>query len=467
VFRKQHILDMLDRVLPLGRPGTMRQLARRLDSPSVDQSIPAEWELAILAAAGSLFPIEIEPKLLPGQGTRPDCLLHSDGCGSMLLEIYSPNESSLITEHRMQNASETINDFAKTIGSESADRLSFEFGEWEETRHGQSYRVPSVAAHLSINAILENRLEPFLKNPDPRVISLDVPTVIEVRITKHARRIHQVNYHCPIPPILQAGVSTVKSELERKARTQLQPFSRNHICGLVVCDAGASFLSRPDSVATNPSASKQRLFAEIFEMVPIQFVMTTGVEYWSHNSFLGFGTYEDRHRYRRELYFHPDLEERLRGCVEDVMARVVENLPQPYQSGWSTRHARRAHGGKPVFRDYSSSRIAWKLGGPMRLSFSSRALLDLVSGRMSNEDFRRALNITSDPGVLKMLQRKVIVGASFAPDPKNADDGLISVELEDDIGHLTLSDYVTLRLRDSRGRTEAQGSSGEHTNKGG
>lgn len=419
-----------------------RDIVQRLNSRKlVDQALPAELELALLWAVGSLGDLEIEPEWW-GDAKRPDGVTDALVSGrTTAIEIAAPNDNAISGEEAMDAIAVQISDVASRARKGSGHHLYFRFGSESGYEEGQyfrrrlappGYRLPVDQAEAVTRWIASG-------NAGQSRLRLLGPG-LDVEIEHTERR--QVRYH-NIWSSMPAETHSLEDNplfelLVRKAR-QLRAAAPGTLRVLFLADAGSTLLRYVGRGGMEIDHTQRYVAAR---QIIRHFLDTRSsnvdavVTFSPRKDFSSFGEVDGLGRKIRwwmvGFFGTPALPE-----PPETLDRIAAMLPTPHYEGYQARS---------LFRQgaFSPAATGQYIGMTYRIDtkterhsveFPARMLLDLLAGRLSEAQFRRQLDGRDKASnIFKVwLDRGMTIsGAEMAPRDIDEDDDHLILHFTDD-----------------------------------
>jgi hypothetical protein len=388
-FTRRRLQHMLAHLATHLSDKKQRDLHARLESSRVDQALPAEMELGLLWALSSIGEIEVEPEWWEGNG-RPDAYTESLFPGvPTAIEIAAPNDNRISGEEAMDRIAEQFCTFANKIRRGVGSHLYFKFMEESGYEGNQYFRRRLAPANYQLTAKAIDVLRSWIESGEIERVPLRiVETGLDVEIEK--RKHKQIRYHrvwSSMPPETHSIENNPLYELLRRKLDQLGGTPAGILRYIFLADAGSTLLRRIGSAGEIDSTRRRVSGREIIS----QFVRDYSDRLDSVVVFAPHRKSQLMNQGRLEwsivTFDRPGLE------VDDSgLARLAESLPAPRFEGYQARSLFRQGAFSPKAR-------GWHLGmtiydsrnGQMNVKVSARALVDLLAGRITAEQFRFAL----------------------------------------------------------------------------
>lgn len=416
---------MLDDLHPYLTESKARDLLNKLEHRTrIDQALPAEFELALLWALSRLGPIDIEP--MGENSTGPDTFSEALVPGQRVaVEIAAPNDNEISGEAAMDAVAQTFRTFANGIRKMSGDYLYFQFQVSSGYEKGRYYRRRLAPVDYKMSTETQAQMRAWITSGASGEIRVS-ENGLNVRITrtKH-KQTRYFNIWSSMPPETHSLSGNPLYKLLVRKRSQLKSLPDGTRRFIFLGDAGSTLLryigTSGELDPTRRRVSGSEIITHFLNKYPgdVDAIVVfapyrqtfPGRPVWKVNIFQGFAF--------------------------DVtpLQRMVESLPPPRLEGYQVRSTYRQRGFDPTARGHWQATIrSWTPGVSMKIKVSSRALLDLLAGRATAEQFRI---VTGEPQgkniFLERLERgQTISKAHVESGGVDEDDNYLVLEFEDD-----------------------------------
>lgn len=382
---------MLDELGPWLTKAKVHDLLGRLDRDDPDQAIPAEYELALSWALSRLTEVEVEPKI---GGKTPDILaptLFPDQ--PAVIEVTAMSDDALSGESIMRRTANITNAFANTVRKGASKNLHYEFlessgyepvpyvGGWTRSRY---FRRRLASRSFELTATMKDHVRSWLQtwpNHTPLRIRDDKTDVI---VTWREFVHPESNCFSSMPSEVHDVVENpIYARLKEKERDQLRVVPAGTLRCIFLCDAGCRLLREPNGRdPTNRVVSGAQIVTEFLMNSSVDIVCILSPRRRLENS-----SYRFDHNPRLWHLFVFDKWKRPKG-FHDKLHEVIGKLPQPYLHGYQARSWLRQGMLRPQGRgQYLGMTVTSHRGSRMTAKISSRALLELMAGRLDADKF--------------------------------------------------------------------------------
>lgn len=394
---------MLNDLSPFLDEQKRSDVVNRLENKKVEQSLPAEMELALTWLLKDFDELEIEPDWWPSK--KPDA--YAKGLlkeKPTAIEIKTVADNSISGEPEMDHCSSKLMEIANKSKRGSGDFLYFHFAESTSRERGKSVR--NIAAPKDYTASEETiaRVSSWISSSPPKAAKLRVDDqgllcTIEWRDFKRTR-FH--NFRTSRPP---RTYSDTKNPIYAQLKLGLQKFKEApHGCSRIIflADGGSKTLSdlternhltnfEQHSTATSIinkfiTDTEGRIDAVIVFVPLKQF----------RSGFLQQRGYD-----RKWAVIVFGVDNTLNQELFQKMAQLVDKLPKPRFNAMQARSLTRQNAMNHDPRGwYLGTKIEWR-DGEMTYKISSRAFHEFLAGKIDEKRFRYILGERDDETILK------------------------------------------------------------------
>lgn len=444
IFAKRRIASMLEEVLPALSASDRKHLTRRLDRPAEGTAIQATWELAVLWALHRQFEADLKVKVR--EGGRPDCRLGIGLSKPLMIEIYSPTGQTFAFKGKLDQATRQFQDIVERVIPGSGGHLRITYHEWaQETGHGRRLRVPSIATNATCHPGVIAAIEEFWRGGATRK-RIGIDGLIHATFERTPYHLPGLNYSCQIPAKPQSIAGTFTQSMIDKAKRQLEPFRSDHLTGLVVCDGGNDVVSNPHNFRPSMNPTGSDIMGYVLRESGIDFITCVG----RIDRVVWEGKVLSPHNRRAELAVETFLTaglnqreaESIRHAIEPALRLIPVPIIHPYQS--KSLQDQEAAGASPrrTRKNFqvNSDRVR------MEIRVSARAALELLSGKLSMEEFRRSYMLRGPCDFAEWA----IVEIALAKD-EDADDDHVVLTLSKDPAARPFAEMAVEIMRPGQG----------------
>ena len=431
IFARRRLQAVINELTPYIDAAKARDLIARLeDKKRPDQALGAEWELVLLWALSQLGDFEVEPEWL-ASANKPDAYSGTLFEGAeTLIEILALSDVAISGEIEMGAVAQKICDAANKIRAGAGKHLSFRFLEESGYENGKYFRRRKVSRAfalsrdvvLSIKTWLERECVP---RAALRIVTSDVDVVVDWQ--ENEQRTLQV--WCSMPPLVHSLDDNPLIKRLREKKRQLKGCARGARLCIFLADAGSSLLRHlhqhdPCNRTVSGSAIIQHflnndgdidaVFVFGIRRDPSIFSSTWSKPRIAITPFFALG---------RTLNYATSL------------SRIEECLPPPRFEGYQARSLVMQQAFAPTSRPWHAGTefVHRGNGGPMIVKFSSRALLELIAGKITQTEFAKWTGVNDNSVLTRLLREGFTMSAvSLQPAGLDNDDDHFVIELQRD-----------------------------------
>lgn len=431
IFARRRIQAMLDDLGPVLGDGKRADLLGRLGSKHVDQSPPAEVELAVLWSTLQFGAIEVEPDWWP-TSKRPEVFvreLYPEH--PAVIEVTAVSDGSMSSDEAMRRCSTKIADFCNRIRKGTGPHLYFEFSEVNGIRDFVFIREVAAPKSYEISHQAKETLTKWVSTlgfePSPlrlRDRGLDVM----IRREPHKHFPHN-NFWTSRPPVAYDLKSNpIYGALTQKLH-QVEHAPKGVLRIIVLAEVGSRVLEWLGSTMKAGRYSAEEIIRRFIKDKPgrVDAVLVISPR-------PGHVTSSGSVDANWNAWLFSDVADPMFG---DAIELLVNKLPPARLTGANARAQLRDRTQRPSLLPlYRSPRISMKRGDnpELKYSISSRALLDFLSGKINEQQFRRSIGDTEDGLQARafMVEGMTIRAAHIENGTLDHDDDLIVFELAKD-----------------------------------
>lgn len=396
VFTRRRLQSMLDALSERTEIAKLSDIRARLESKRVDQALPAEMEIGVLWALSKLGEVEIEPEWF---GTRrPDayseCLFDSSPCA---VEVTAISDARLSQVDEMRRIAARLCDFANSVRKGHGKHLHFTFAEESGYTVEGYVRKRRIDRDFVPNEATREVLRVWLEQSDrsaPLAVSQGNTNFV---VTWHDIQQHPLgNFFSSMPAEAYSLEDNPLFEALTEKKRQLSIPEFEGLRCVLVADAGARLLrdlnpSMRSIGAVTGSQVIEHFLSKADGAVDAVIILAPIRKSRSIN------WTSERRLWRADLFARRGLV-LSRSGVDDLVA----HLPLPRFEGYQARslHQQAA---------YRHDARGWYLGThmasketAMTIKISARALLDLLAGRITTEQFQNFTGLAD-----KLTQRNI------------------------------------------------------------
>jgi len=440
IFARRRLQSMLDQLAPVLVQGKGKDILNRLNHPkNVEQALPAEMELALLWVIHSLGDLEVEPEWW-GDYKRPDAITDTLVPGrTVAIEIAATNDNAISGEEAMDAIAMQISAAADRAEKGVGKFLYFTFREESGYLAGRYIRRRLAPKGFVLTDTMGKMVQDWVASGSSTHERLHLRGAgVDVAVErKPYRQTRYHNIHSSMPPETHSLDDNPLFDLLRRKKRQLKAAAPGTLRMIFVADVGSTLLRRIGQVGerdwTNRRVSGSQILAHFMGTYSKDVDAVVGFSPFKESSSFGFNGLSDRKPRRWNVTFcgSPALPE-----PPDALQRIAEMLPEPHYEGYQARSLFRQGAFSPSGRgQYLGMTIKSTKGlDDLRVEFPARMLLDLLAGRMTEEQFRRQLDRPGSKNIFEhwLSSGMTISRAEMAPRDIDEDDDHIVLYFSDD-----------------------------------
>ncbi|MGE0317447.1 MAG: hypothetical protein AB7I44_05600 [Hyphomicrobiaceae bacterium] len=421
----------MNELTPFMDASKARDLIARLDDKKrPDQALGAEWELILLWALSQLGDFEVEPEWL-ASADKPDAysgtLFERE---ETLIEIMALSDVAISGEIEMRSVAQKICDAANKIRAGAGKHLSFRFLEETGYENGEYFRRRKVSrgfaltqdVMVSLKTWIERECEP---GKPLRIVTSYVDVLVDWQ--DHEQRTPQV--WCSMPPLVHSLDDNPLIKRLREKKRQLRGSARGARLCIFLADAGSSLLRHlhqrdPCNRTVSGSAIIQHFLkndGDIDAVFVFAIVRDRSI----------FSSTWSKPRIAITTFLAPGRTSNYATSLRKIEAC----LPPPRFEGYQARSLVMQQAFTPTSRPwYAGTEFVHKgTGGPMIVKFSSRALLELIAGKITQTEFAKWTGVNDNSVLARLLREGFTMSAvSLQPAGLDNDDDHFVIELQRD-----------------------------------
>ena len=354
-------------------PRQTKEHVRRLNSAG-ESSLDAEWEVVVLNAFSKLGRVIHEPDL----GSRPDIYFVSEAepTHSFIADIATISDRGLEEQYPVRALWERLTKIVSDRGLRPDSlflKIGGEYGSRFNPEHKSVLGLPpnkrdfdEFVFNAEFYEWLERLATPRYAERSIHIKNEKADLLISYNPSQRFSTLTHVSY-TRLTSLVQ---NTVYNRLEEKVG-KLTKAKFNGPAGIILCDGGCSYLTTKGDWASYRVDDVIRYFLSAQPL--ISFVMTVRIE-----QHFGF----DAHRETITKVYPGVTFDALGQDVKESLVKLAKIMPEAEQSAANAVNMLRASQG-----NVGDSFIGGLTVGDGEIKISARALLELLAGRISQEDF--------------------------------------------------------------------------------
>ncbi|WP_025595869.1 hypothetical protein [Agrobacterium tumefaciens] len=429
--RLQAMLDDLSRLIPEDKSS---DLLGRLENKRVDQALPAEIELALLWSFSKLGEMDVEPEWW-GDSRRPDIVTEHLVPGTLTaVEIAAATDNSISGKEAMHRIAIQFVDHANATEKGVGKYLYFIFGDTRIREKGKFIRIRLAPEGHVVSAESKDLLRQWIKSGRSKSSSLNiVEEGLHVTVERKAyRQPEQHNTFSSVPPEANFIDDNPLYDLLKRKTVQLKAAKFGTLRVILIGDVGSSLLRQIGSYGERHglggAVSGSSIISEFVKQNPEKIDAVVVVSpYRKGNPFR-----QSELSWRVDTFSNNSC---LKEKLNEVLSKVIAFLPKPRFEGSQARSL--------FLQDaFSPGKMGWYSGVHMEsqmekttLHIPARALLDLLAGRITPEQFSHFMG--DGPGSVGLVKSllddgNTLSNIEMAPRDIDVDDDHIVLHFTDD-----------------------------------
>lgn len=384
IFSRRVIQRLLDENSKFLSSRQLKDHIRRLNNAD-EYSLDAEWEVVLLNAFSKLGSVVHEPDL----GSRPDIhfISAAEPTHSFIADIATISDKGLEDRHPVPALWDRLMEIVRERGLRGNSfflRIEGEYGSRFNPEHKSVIKIPSNKKDFDeyvFNADFYGWLEQVAAAPDSGHRHLIRNEKTELLLTYNPNQLAATLTHTSYTRLTSLVQNTIYNRLEEKVG-KLVKANFNGAAGIILCDGGCSYLTSRGDWASYHVDDVIQYFLRAQPL--ISFVMTVRIE-----QHFGFDAYRET-----IIKVYPGVTfDALGDDVKESLGKLSAAMPEAEQSAANAVHALKSslrHVGNPFTGGLTVG------GGEIKIS--ARAVLNLLAGRVSQEDFFKIHHFIPEDG---------------------------------------------------------------------
>jgi len=278
-------------------------------------------------------------------------------------------------------------------------------------------RVPSVVTTAAQNLRVRSQLERFWRGSDDSIRIME-HGIIDATFTRKPYRYNGLNYRCQIPRKPQSLTNNLTGQIIEKANQQLMPFRNDHLLGLVVCDGGTEVVSNARGSPGQATPSFASISQQAFASSGIDFIISIGRQDRMRMDGLVMSPLNRRKELAIDFFFANNVGAQMASAIRDNLEPSLRRIPVPLRHPHQAKSLQSQYAAGATMKPSMKSTAFSSNSTEFRIKISARALVDLMTGTIAPEEFRKAH--LSKFAVI--LNTKVLNGVSMSHDEDHDDD---------------------------------------------
>jgi hypothetical protein len=409
IFSRRNIQRALDSLVEVLTQAQLNEFANRLSLRDPEARIAAEWEVILISALAEVCGVEYEPEF-PGQ-RKADLRLTAGGF-TAIADITTLSDRGA---HDLNPVEQLTSELCRIVGSKGLDPNKF--GVQIDGNYRQLYKggptkpkLKLPTADLFRRAIFNQQFYSWIRAIKSSGLSTTELSVnnehAELRITYNPKQMFFNSGHLLYTVSTSVENNPLFNRIDKKA-DQLRDTGFEGSMGVIVCDGGCDLLTRG---AGHTAVSRQEVIRHCFSKFRrLDFIEVITIKA-NHLGFSG----PSHLQVVSELFTRNQIRNELLDRLSGFVTRIVraENLP--------------SNAGSNFYRFKGKSFIMGWSSESNKMRLSSRALQELLAGRIDSKQFLELHNNFSGISPTNLFERKLQEGRLISQ------INLISVDARDD-----------------------------------
>lgn len=386
VYARRRLQSMLDDLAALLSQDKARDLWKRLEHKNAKDALAAEVELSLLWSIKQVADLEVEP-VLESSTSRPDAFTKTlFPRAPALVEITAVSDDTFSGQDWMNRTAEIIGHFCNRHRRQSSAHLYFRFLEEQRREKGQMRRVRRITKDFKLTPSIEQQLQAWVAAPDwpsPYAIRLtdeQIDVMIEWR-----QYVHQ---HGRVFSSMPAVADNVEDNpVFRALRTKEKQLS-GAAPGVLKCiflgDAGCRML-RYLSPMGSIEVSGKKVIEYFLRRSKVDFVCVFSPLRPS-GAFMSAGSRSPK--WQVTLFEKKPSTDQT--AEYERLNQIAKGLPEPQLEAYQARSWHQQGFFDPQGQgNYVGTVTMSKRSLGLSIKISSRMVLELLAGRITQEQFQR------------------------------------------------------------------------------
>ncbi|SFM04134.1 hypothetical protein SAMN03159423_5011 [Bradyrhizobium sp. NFR13] len=383
VFARRRLQAMLVDLAALTSKEKCHDLLRRLEHKNAKDALAAEVELSLLWAISKVAHLEIDPEL-PNTASRPDALSNNIFLNApAIIEITAISDDAFSGKTDMERVADIISHFCNRIRKGVGSHLYFEFLEGKSRENGKIRRVRRVSSKFELTKEFETNLKDWVNAYDwPKIPIRLTDDTVDV-VIQWKENVHPHGRTFSSMPAVADDIedNPVFKSLQRKER-QVSRTPEGTLKCIFLGDAGCRMLRELTPFGPFEVSGDQVIRHFLSRStIDIVCVFSPHRQQWQALS-------ADRRapRWKATLYERNPTPDRDKTYAR--LNKMVGDMPWPKLEGYQARSWHQQGMFDPQgMGNYLGTKMTTKLGS-LSISVSSRLVLELLAGRITEEQFR-------------------------------------------------------------------------------
>lgn len=430
IFSRRRLQAMLNDLTLLVDAHKLNDLKARLENKRTSQAVPAEFELGVLWTLSTMGELEVEPDWYGARcpDAYTECLFEGRPCA---VEITAISDARLSQEEDMRRVATRLCEIANKFRKGFGKHLHFQFAETSGYTEKGYMRRRLVDKDFAPTEITTEQLRAWLALQENRQPLKLQQGGTHVTVTWHALRQHQqFNFFSSMPAeAYSLKDNPLYEALTEKARQLASPGFTGLRC-IIVADAGSCMLRDQESMMRTHGTVTAREVVEHFllkaaEAVDVVLLLSP-------------------YRNNLNIYHREPIRWRFTGFArlgielsDSGVKKLAASLPPARFEGYQARALQQQAAFRYDARGWYVGTTITSGRSHMTIKLSARALLDLLAGRITIENFQDFTGLgdkSGQPNIFKhrLEQGDILSDVKIEPGGIDEDDDWLVIELKQD-----------------------------------
>lgn len=436
IFSRRRIQLMLDELTQHLNQEKRKDLVNRLNDKRVEQSLPAEMELALIWTLRDLD-LEIEP-IWWANGKNPDAYVEGLIPNTpAVIEITAVADNTMSGEPQMDRCAMQLISIANAAKRGSGDYLYFQFAETGSYRRGRDERGIAAPTDYTPSEMAKSRVRTWIESDPDKKSRLKLQDG-ELCVGIEKREYRQTRYHnCHVsrPPRVYSDTRNPIYRTLSKKSAQVADAPEGTWKIIFLVEAGSRLLSDVSKPSTNFGVERHSTATDIVNKfikdkrtkVDAVVVFVPIKQY--NNGFLTSRGYDKK--WSATVFGEDNLTNRQ---LMQSLDKLIKKLPEPRFDGFNARSLTRQNAMRHDSRGWYLPTTTRFENNELTYRLSLRAFQDFMARRIDEKQFRQYIGDRDDgPSISRFLQNGyTIKNVHYEPKGIDDDDDYVVLEFAKD-----------------------------------
>lgn len=430
IFPRRQLQEMLDGLAPKLTAPKAKDLLRRLDCDDPDQSVPAEYELAVGFALFKVTDMTVAPRF--GR-SEPDFLSNNIFPGtSAVIEVTALSDDAISGKAAMNRTADIVNQYANTVRHGASNNLHYTFLDMSGfrkvklaapigpfTHKSEFWRKRQTSHSFSLDDKHKQQIKKWLAVwPPPEPLTLEGSESAFNVAWKDWVHPQSRTFSSMPSEIYDLKQNPLYQRLKDKAKRQLASAPEGYLRCIVLGDAGCRLLNHPHQ-PTDWTERKNgaAVIWKFLKNYPVDIVIILSPQ-------------EDQRGINKPRYWRPEIYSKIERdrAFYAKLETTLDQLPRPQLNGYQVRSWVQQGMLEPQGRGMY---LPTTYGGN-KVKISSRALLELLAGRMNAREYEHFVTGKTNPFEVKLSRGYSITDVKIERHGPTEDDDYIEITFAPD-----------------------------------